>query len=362
MDRDMVYPWARSFIKQARWFALLLVICGLIFVAIDAWNLRNQIQEKAYRPKAEVAESLQDVSTTLKKSREIISIFQQSTGGALIPPTIESSIVLLPAYDSVAKLSVAGDQLAKAKAIVNSLKGFLVTSVEQQLNDLVAQLRAHAATLTPTVAPNSNAPANPPQVTVQPGLRGLFAEEVTSDEVERKKAQLHQVQDLLAVLSQRTEKPENQAKLQSSLSEVRRLEGLLAYLTVPAALTITPASLQPSTEPSTPQEPVAASKVADNLQASESIIEDAILSKWLIDDKISAAEPIIIREQNAAEEAAKEITMLWVEFYENVFKILLVTCILAYLVQIAADILQAHIDNADNSFPQYQPPTDTEPQ
>jgi len=44
--------------------------------------------------------------------------------------------------------------------------------------------------------------------------------------------------------------------------------------------------------------------------------------------------------------------MLYIEFYENTFIILLVTCILAYLVQIAADILQAHIDNADNSFQQ----------
>jgi hypothetical protein len=38
-------------------------------------------------------------------------------------------------------------------------------------------------------------------------------------------------------------------------------------------------------------------------------------------------------------------------FYENVFITLILTAILAYLLQIAADILQAHIDNADNSFP-----------
>jgi len=313
------YPWARSFIRQARWLAILLVICGLVYVGFQGWKLKSQIHEREYRPNPELTESLQDVSNTLQRSSDIISKFQRSTGGASIPPSIESVLNLLPSYDSVANLAIAGDQLSNVKSSVNALKNFLIASVQQNLNDLVAQLRAHAAAVTPAATPNSSPPTNPPQVTSQPGLRGLFAEEVTTDEVERRKVQLQQVQDLLAVLSQRTEKPENQAKLQSSLSEVRRLEGLLAYLTVPASLTITPASLQPSTEPSAPQEPVAASKVADNLEASESIIEDAITSKWLIDDKISAVEPIIIREQNAAEEAAKEIRMLYIEFYENTF-------------------------------------------
>jgi hypothetical protein len=67
-----------------------------------------------------------------------------------------------------------------------------------------------------------------------------------------------------------------------------------------------------------------------------------------------------VQEQKAAQDAGRQISRLYIEFFEDIFIILLITCILSYLVQIAADILQAHIDNADNSFPRYVYPTDTE--
>jgi len=353
------YRWARSFVRQARWFAMLIVIVGLIFVGIHSWNLRNQISDKAYRPNVELTESLQDMSDTLQKSKDIISSFQKSSGGELIPPSIDTDLGLLPSYDSVANLAIAADQLATAKSSTNALKAFLLASVQQNLDDIVTQLRAHAATLTPPATAMSNLPTTPPQVTMTPGVRGLFADDVTTDEAEQRKSQLQQVQDLLGVLVQRTEKPENQAKLQSSVSEIGRLEGLLAYLTVPAELAATTANLQPVTNTNAPQQAVvAASKIADSLEASEGIIQDAITSKWLIDEKISDVEPIIIQEQQAAEEATSETNRLYTEFYENTFITLLITIIVAYLVQILADILQAHIDNADNSFQQNQYPPD----
>ncbi len=276
---------------------------------------------------------------------------------------MDTDLGLLPSYDSVANLALADDQLAKAKSSANALKAFLLARVQQNLDDIVTQLRAHAATLTPLSTPTSNLPTTPPQVTMTPGIRGLFADNVTTDEAEQRKAQLQQVQDLLGVLVQRTEKPENQAKLQISVSEICRLEGLLAYLTVPAELTATTANLQPVTDPNAPQQPVvAASKIADSLEASEGIIQDAITSKWLIDEKISDVEPIIIQEQKTADEAISEINRLYIEFYENTFIILIVTIIVAYLIQILADILQAHIDNADNSFQKSQYPTDIDQQ
>jgi hypothetical protein len=351
------YPWAQSFIKKARYFSIFIVLFGLAFIGLQGWNLYNQIDETKYRPNPELTESLLDLSSALQKSRDIISDFQASTGSAPIPQAIKANIDLLPSYDSVPSLAIASDQLTSAKDIVSSLKQFLLTSVQQNLDDIVRQLREHAASVAPASnADNSNA-STPSGASITTSLRGLFAEEVTPDEAEQRKAQLEKVQDLLKVLIQRTEKPENQNKLQSSVSEIGLLEGLLAYLTVPAEITTTTANLQPGTDQnSTPQPEMAAAKVADLLEASEGIAQEAVTSNWLVDEKISLAEPIIIQEQKEANQAADDIKSLYINFYEKVFIILLVTVIVAYLVQIAADILQAHIDNADNSF--QQPPPD----
>jgi len=334
-------------------------VLGLAYVAFQVWRLNNHIREIAYRPNAELAQALDDVQQTLQDSVNIINRFQEGTGSGKVPESLSHAPEFLISYDSLASLKQADEQLDQSKADVDSLKDFLIASLQQNINDLVTQLRAHAAALDGSATP-APPPSPTPAPIIKPGLQGLFAEDVTSEMAEERKQHLRQVEDLLGVLFQRTEKPENQAKIKSSIDELHRLEGLLGYLTIPGEIITATANLQPNPNPAgAPNPELPASKIADLLEGSSGIIEENITTRWLIDNKISAAKPLVAQEQREAESAQIQISNAYIDFYEETFLTLVIVCVLAYALQIAADILQAHIDNAENSFPQYQIPVDS---
>jgi hypothetical protein len=359
------YKWARSFIRLARLFAVLIVLLGAAALAFSFWKLKSDLSIKSYHPNPDLSVSMSEAAEALGKSENIISTFQHKTGGGPVPDSLFYKMEVLQSYNSSDQLDAAHGQLDNAAQNTAALKAFLVSIIENNINDLVQQLKEHANEISPPhpeTGEPTPAPASPTAVLAHAAedLRGLYSERVTSDEAAQRKSLLEKVQDSLNVLAQRTVKPDNLAKLQKSISELQRIEGLLDYLTLESSLPPPPnppdvnspaAGGDQAAVASTDQpDEVTALKVSEHLEECESIIESAINGDWLVDEKISQAQQLVDQEEKAVVSAANDVAELYFGFIEDCIAIALSVFLLAYLILILADLLQAHLDTADNSF------------
>jgi hypothetical protein len=350
------YPWARNFIKQARLFSVFVVICAFLYVGLHYLRLRQDIQTATYKENPELRESFRRLMNTLSLSETIASKFIDPAKASLLPAVNDE----LPLnYNSLEQLNLADTEISKTDGTVQKLKDDLMISIREDIDAIVLQLRAYATAQAPAspLTDISNAEPKPAPVTVQSSINGLFSEDVTQEEAQNRQDQLKQVTDVLRSVLSRTQKPENQSKIKHSISQIHDLSGLLAYLTAPAQLAEAASADQNA---ATPDSNVSdsgatttagdASKTADLLEQSEGLIEDALTSKWQVDADLLTCKSLLSDEEKVALAATEGIRGLWISFAEFTIVTLVLAFVGAYLVQILSDLLQAHIDNAENSF------------
>jgi hypothetical protein len=337
------YFFGTLFVRFAKIIAALVLLGGLGGAALRYAQGAVVATGLRYEPSASTGARLFALGREWQRTRQLVRQFL----GQSAPTMTEVSFSNAPS--SPAEFARLTAQLAKMQSERDLAKEAIVRRFESQVMEIERKLRAHAAELAGTPAPESKttpekSPEREPVNSAEP--KTLF-DSLKSAEVATRRNALAEGQEFISLLKNSAENPDNAATLAGALNELANLERFLP-ISLETAPKLAPRSEIPNVA-APPAPKLTAEKVADQLQQLRSQIRSALLTDWAIDRALVQTAAEVENEQRRCLEASRPLKALWMNVGTFMAVVIVCAVLASFFILVLADVVRATLDAAQNS-------------
>jgi len=350
------YVFARLFIRIGIFLAILTVLAGLGFVAMQLSQYYAEASAIKYRANDNLAVQTERAAKIYAGTSERllgtlgIAAFPAQVGVVDIPARAKE---LLPA-DSIKKLDGFSGVLQATAQSVGQMKAYHAAELEEGLNALRQTLLAKAAETRQkyqreTAQKNTTQSTAAAPVVSAPARFRIYADDPNQDE--QRNRLINTARQYLKDLQEESKSEKNKNDIRKALDYLAKAEALLD-LTKPE-LTPRP-QIVPSTEEAA--EPasqealeIRAEEVAQKLQRISELIRQQIYSEWKIDLLLNELQIAVNNEKAKARDAQLGKKALLTRTASSIVLTLLATITAAFILLVAIDFLRAFLNLSNNS-------------
>jgi hypothetical protein len=344
------YFFGYLFVRIAKLLALTIVVIGVAYAIFQVAQANVAAESARYQPNTSLRQQLENLTAKLFDARGLVSKF---TNEKLKPEVSSHSFPgNIGANEDFVKIAEALQAIDLER---QELKHSVVERFEFLIGEIQNKLRAHAASLSPLKAAPPVITARTPQPTSTPQTapprykaETLFSY-LSADDIETRVSTLDKKKQFLKALESIAEDSGNRSQLSESINQLDALQTLLpSKIEVPIQL--------PAWGTQIPQAPVSeqrkvfnAEKVADQLEQVRSLVRQAVLTSWALDDAFDRSSELALSEQNKCRSATLAVKGIWLSTFGLIGTGAVAAAFVAFLILVMADLTQTLLDTATNT-------------
>jgi hypothetical protein len=334
------------FVRAAKRLALLVLLAGIGFAALQYIQARIAAGSAAYQPSPPLQQALGKLKDALSSTEHIVSSFNaanQSTTPTVQPFRFPS---IIRSNEDFAQVDA---ELARVEQERQQLKQSVVSRFEGSVANIEEKLRSYAAQLhsaqSPTVVTHPG-PALTPVPSPSPTLarESLFSSKLGPNDANERIATLTQRKEFLEGLGAKAQNADNRAKVAEATDQLDALGKLLPEKLESSVAARGAGSRKAPAEPG--RKLLLSERVAGELQQLRGDVRQMLLTPWALDDTLEQAIELNSIEREKCRVATLAQKGIWLSATSRILIELLAAVFAALLILVCADLVKSLLNMA----------------
>lgn len=353
------YFYGYLYIKLVRLFAILVGLCGIGVIAFTIFQYFIAVDRASYKPNPSIETQITKLNSKYKSTKAIIL---QSRKQTALPQKYESLITYLECnknYKSSKQLKILEGKVIPFNDSIDVLKKYLVESFDESANRIKDKLKEHAASLRAQNKPKESTrrSTTPPIVNKAEPDNYSISYTPNPSIFNINKNEINDRRNGLGKSLEYFEKLLSQSASESSKNDLNNIIDQINSFTklFPEDRELKPNTVYKEQKTTYSQEITIEDKtyeaeiLARMLSSLQDAIKQSVLNDWDVEKLYESLLATINTEFNRAADCESEINGLTLKLAFNIIQYLIASLVLAFVLMVIADLIQAHFDTASNT-------------